>query len=122
MSAYTRGSASSKLWTGCNERLLVLFGWRGVPAVKPTEGGEAVVVLVTEVEDKEEEEEGEEEGEEEEEEEEEQEEEDGGEKGTARPFFPFLFFVALVDDIYGLFPGKFLFDSVRLIFLKKKIF
>ena len=57
-----------------------MFGWRGVLAVKQGEG---------------EEEEEEEASEEEEEVEEEVEEE----MGTARPFFPFLFFVALVDDM-----------------------
>ena len=78
VSAYTRGSASSKLWTGCKGRVLVFFWLRGVQAVKPTEGG--IVVLGGE-------------DEEEEEEEEEQEEEDW-------LFFPFfLFFVGLVDDI-----------------------
>ena len=62
VSAYTGGSASSKLWTGCKGRVLVLLGWRGAPAVKPAEGWEAVVVWVTGVEDNEDEEQQEEEG------------------------------------------------------------
>ena len=62
VSAYTGGSASSKLWTGCKGRVLVLLGWRGALAVNRAEGGEAVVVWVTGVEDSEEEDEEEEEG------------------------------------------------------------